>query len=224
MVKPHSSVVIPISIPPSIPHLKDLMFMPRNITDPSRELIGVMPAHLMRTTTLVVQFDNICDYPIRVKKGQVMGTVTILKPRTKMTYFTSPSITSYRTPESMEWYPGSNENYFRTSAMQLQPSRLDILWHTLVEPMPVERAGHLANEPCIVSPRLDVRDVSSQNNQNTERKTHLDANSTSWILFEMLTSSNIAVDGKEQKYGTPWPWTQAYQYRSKDPIEGYVEQ
>jgi len=93
IVKAHSTVVIPISISTSLPEGKDLLFSPRNVMDQASELMGVMSCHLVRFSTPVIQFDNICDYPIRIEKGQILGSVAILGPRTKMTYFSSPSVT-----------------------------------------------------------------------------------------------------------------------------------
>lgn len=121
IVRPHSSTVVPIVIPQSLLRGKDLLFIPQNVVDQSRELMGVMPAHFLWTSTPVIQFNNVCEYPIRIKKGQVMGSATVVKARTMMTHFASPT-TMVHQPMSPQW-PAQTHS---------KPSRLDTLWHTLV--------------------------------------------------------------------------------------------
>lgn len=89
-IAPHSDAAIPISIPGGYPAKQTLIFTAKSFVDGPRETHGRMPYTLCYKSTPVLTFANMCDYAIRLKKGEIVGEVEIVGPDTRMTYFASP--------------------------------------------------------------------------------------------------------------------------------------
>jgi len=189
ILRGHSTVLISISISTSLPKGKDLLFSPRNVVDQVRKLMGVMPCHLVRSSTPVIQFDNICNYPIKIERGQVLGSVMIFGPRTKMTYFYSPSVTMAETslflcrgvtlsPDTSPYSPWVPQE-FNPWQPPTPPSRLDIMWNNLVDCQPVAEAEKRRIEQWIAKGRKtrDMRDVAYKAIRQEERAIRRNANS-----------------------------------------------
>lgn len=151
MVKPRDSAIIPLELSRSVPTDKDLLFQPNNVFNLERELRGMMPSMIIRNVAPQVRFDNVCDYPICVQKGQILGTVSVIKTGSRMTLFASPDI--LQTPMTTCEPQGNNlMDLNRTTPYPLLPtimnpwkesrevSPLDKLWFDLVEGKSVETA------------------------------------------------------------------------------------
>jgi len=189
IVRAYSTVVIPILISTSLLEGKDLLFSPKNMVDQARELMGVMPCHLVRCFTPVIQFDNICDYPIRIERGQVLGSVTILGPRTKRMYFSSLSVMMVEIylflcggvtppPDASPYSPWVPHG-FNPWQPPAHPSRLDIMWNNLVDCQPVVEVEKRRIEQWTAKGEKtrDVRDIAYKAMRQEERAIRRNANS-----------------------------------------------
>lgn len=98
-VPAHSDVLIPVylSSRASIPPQHALLFSPGPFVDLPRDLHGRIPHTLMSSDTSALVFSNLCGYPMRLAKGRVVGSVQVLAPNTRMTYFASPADAAPRT-------------------------------------------------------------------------------------------------------------------------------
>lgn len=134
VVQAGQSCTIPIMLSCSVPAGKELLFVPDNVVDVPRELRGVMPYTLMLSSTPFVLFDNACDYPIKIEKGQNLGTVSLLTSGAIMTHFAGPTVTLPPPTTSPRADHECNDEFQGYNPwVPAGPSRLDILWSKLVE-------------------------------------------------------------------------------------------
>lgn len=87
-----SDVLLPISLSShaSIPSQQALLFSTGSFVDMPRDLYGRVPHTLMSSATSALIFPNLCSSPMRLPKGTVMGSIQVLAPNTRMTYFAFP--------------------------------------------------------------------------------------------------------------------------------------
>ena len=97
-IPPHQDALIPIAVSSCFPAFHTLLFAPRAFVDLPRELHGRLPSTLLYSTTPVLTFSNMCNSPIRLSKGSVVGSVQLLAANTKMTYFASPGTVAPSAP------------------------------------------------------------------------------------------------------------------------------
>ena len=89
VIPPHCDVLIPIALSPGFPAGQTLLFSPHPFIDLPRELHGRFPSTLLYNTTPALLFSNLCGSPMRLRKGDIVGTAQLLSANTKMTFFAS---------------------------------------------------------------------------------------------------------------------------------------
>lgn len=78
-VPPHCDVLVEICMPVGIPTTKVLLFKPVGFVDLPRQLHGRIPVTLMFSNCSVVNFSNLCDYPMKLGKGERLGHVDVVQ-------------------------------------------------------------------------------------------------------------------------------------------------
>ncbi|KAF8437058.1 hypothetical protein BGX38DRAFT_1274198 [Terfezia claveryi] len=155
IMPPHNDAHIPIGISGGYPERQTLLFSSKVFVDTSRELQGKIPATLLYKTTPVLTFANLCDSPIKLKKGELVGTVTVVKANTKMTYFTTLAISQLSVSKITNPVVSTESNPVKTNVTMIHTkwnddntptSRLDEFWAKSVEPKLVEKADRLVSQ------------------------------------------------------------------------------
>jgi len=155
VVPPHCDVFLNVILPTGFLADKALMLTPELFVDVARNLHSRVSYTLLYSSCPVVNFSNLCDYPIKLKEGQHIGKVELIQAGTRMTYLSIANSSSTflgisRTGHTMA--PVQGPPTMANIPMSPQwpsppvPSNLDHLWNELVDQKLVERVANQLGE------------------------------------------------------------------------------